>query len=412
MAEKLFRNSKFTFIGELVEGKTLISDEKCGEKGWKKKRMSIGIKNNENTQFLFMEDMYHPDINTVNMFDKNGNKFKVKKEETHSEKTMSQLPDWAKITIDLETDFEKKKEYTKLFFKKRNDLKKLDETEDDETKKELQSKIDEYDKQIKELAQNRVEYGTMGDVIEFLGKAITIMKGKKVKVTGKVKCNYYNERNTLRYIPQTIEFVSDDIENKLSVNCDVFYTDESIMDEPEEKKMYINGYLGETISKTDTLIPQQFIINYEKIDETNEQHKKLLDYLKGTFEIEDETKLHKIGVELSVINGAEIVEFDESCLTPKQKMEVDLGFHDINYFRPKGNVYGERIQELRVVTGDYKEYPNGAITVLDKDDLMDLIIKDQKDVTKEDLKKVSEEENKETKEDAEDPQALMRSLFS
>ena len=54
MAEKLFRNSKFTFIGELVEGKTLISDEKCGEKGWKKKRMSIGIKNNENTQFLFM----------------------------------------------------------------------------------------------------------------------------------------------------------------------------------------------------------------------------------------------------------------------------------------------------------------------------------------------------------------------
>ena len=407
MAERLFRNSKFVFVGKLQEGKNLVTDEKMGQSEWMKKRMSLAVKEGGNSQFLSMEFIHNPSVKTVNIFGKDGSMFKVDMSETVNDDVVEKSADFTRIVVDLETDFEKKKEYTSLIFKRMNHLIKKDEEKTDEDL----SKIEEYTKQIKELATNRKEFCTMNDVIDFIEKAFPIMKDKQVKVTGSVKNNYYNGKNVFQYVPSSIEFVPEDTESELTVYLDVFFTNDSLEDDIKNKKMFINGYVGERVKKVDTLFPQTFVIDYTKIDMNNEQHKMLLDYLKSTFAIIDKKMVHKIGLEIAVVNGAEVIEFNEDCLTEKQKMELKLGFHDLNYFRPKGNIFGDRVQELKVITGDFKTYPEGAVTVINKSDLGEYLFKEQQDVTKDEVKNNTQEEEKEEKSSEQSTEELMKALF-
>ena len=412
--EKLFRGTRFTFIGEAVCGKNLVTDNAVGEKGWKKKVLNIGVKHNGSTQFLNMDYMYFPGDNQTMMFGEEGS-FKVDNDKTSDDDVLKRV--WSTFTVDAETNFETKNEYIGLLFKKNNETKKLEELEGDDdatntAREELQKKIDEYDKQLSEIMLNRKEFGHIKDVIDFMEKAFPIFKGKKIKVTGNVRNNEYNGKNIWKYIPQTIEFVPDDTPTKLEVKADVFYTNDSIEDDIKNKKMFINGWVGERIHREDTLFPQTFVIDYTKIDETNEQHVQLLDFLKDTFAIVDKKKLNKIGVEISVVNGAEKVEFDESCLTDKQKQQIAFGFKKLEDFKPKGEIFGERKQELKVITGDYKEYPDGSIaTKINKSDLGEYLQKDKEDISKDDIESLKKDTSEQPKEENIDIQAQMANLF-
>lgn len=391
MAERLFRKGRFSFVGEVVASNEPMTTKKLSDTSkWSRTRLNLGVKNDSNAQFLTMEYIHTDSVKTCKLLGKDGEMFEVSLTDTMKPEVLEKVMDSAKIVVDLETDFEKKKEYTSLIFKKRNhEMKKEeDKTEDDE------QKILEYTNQINELANNRVEFAHMKDVIKFINASLPNLQKHKVRITGQVKSNYYNSKNNLQYIPNFIEIVPEDTENHLKLFADIFYDKDGIDDDKKLKKMIVNGYVGERIKKVDKLYPLTVVIDYDKIDLENEEQVALLDFMKETFSITNKKMVHKIGVEINVINGAEVVEFDESCLTDQQKMAVKLGIKKVEDFKPRGNTYGDRIQELRVCCPDLKAFPNGCEEVFATKDLADYLVQDDSDVSISDVKK------EETKEEA------------
>lgn len=406
MADKLFKKGRFSFIGSLYIPNEPVSTQNLGTSEWKKTRLGIGVKNDQNLQYITMEDIHSDKVKTTKLFSIDGEQFEVKLEDTTKQEVIDKVADFSKITIDLETDFEKKKEYTKLIFKKRNHEFKKEEDKTDEDRE----KIAEYDAQIKELATNRISFVHMKDAITFLNTALPLLKDKKLRINGDVKSNFYNGKNSLQYVPNYIEIVPDDSEEQLEAYIDFFFDKDSLDDDKNLKKLIVNGYIGEKVKKLDKLYPLTVVVDYNKIDETNDIHKALLDVMKGYFDITDKKQVHKIGLELNVINGAEKVEFDESMLTDKQKTAIAVGLNKLDDFKPKGNVYGDRISELRVIKGDLSAYPNGAIEVFPVKDLEDYLYQDDSDVKVED---VTVSEPKSTKEEKKEQSAedLMKQLF-
>ena len=397
MAKNLFRNGTFNFVGVLGFGEAPLSTKQMGSSDWNRTKLGVSVRNGSNSQFLALEYIHSDKVKTTKIMtkelDENGkNKsIEVQLSDTYKPEIVGQAADFIKIVIDLEQDFEKKKEYTSLLFKIRNHEMKEEKTQED------LDKIKEYSEQVKELANNRVEFCHMQDVIKYLNAMLPSLKGKKVRVTGQVKSNYYNGTNRLQYIPSFIELVPEDTENQLKVILDFFFNKEGIDDDTKSKKMYVNGYVGEKIKKADKLIPLQVVVDYTKINEEDEQHKMMLDFMKGIFKIKDKKQVHKIGLIINAVNGAETVEFSEDCLTDLQRMAILVGKNKLEDFKPRGNTYGERIQELRVINADFKNYNEGAVEVFETEDLLRYLVNsdDDKDVRESEVKK--EENNTEEK---------------
>lgn len=409
MAKNLFRNGTFNFVGTLGFGEAPMSTKQMGSSDWSKTKLGVSVRNGSNSQFLALEYIHSDKVKTTKIMtkelDENGkNKsIEVQLSDTYKPEIVGQAADFIKIVIDLEEDFEKKKEYTSLLFKIKNHEMKEEKTQED------LDKIKEYSEQVKELATNRLEFCHMQDVIKYLNVMLPSLKGKKVRVTGQVKSNYYNGTNRLQYIPSLIELVPEDMENQLKVILDFFFDKEGIDDDTKAKKMYVSGYIGEKIKKADKLIPLQVVVDYTKINEEDEQHKMMLDFMKGIFKIKDKKQVHKIGLIINAVNGADIVEFNESCLTEKQKIAISLGLNKLEDFKPRGNTYGERVQELRVINADLKNYADGSVEVFEVKELDDYLVstEDDRDVKESEVKtEESKTENKENK-----PNDLFASLF-
>ena len=207
-----------------------------------------------------------------------------------------------------------------------------------------------------------------------------------------------------------IEVVPEETENMLKVWADVFYSKDDVDDDKKERKVFINTYMGQRKSGQDKLYPVPIVFDYTKYDEENEQHKMLLDYQKSTFETKNKKAYYRNNVELNVVEGAEIVEFNESQLTDKQRTQVKLGLAKLEDFKPRGNVYGDRIHELKfykaTLQGDFK---NGAIESFDTKDLVDYLEIDDSDVSIEDVKVTENKKEEESKTSTED---LMAKLFN
>lgn len=400
MANNLFKNGVFNFTGVLGFGNEPLTTKKMGSSDWNKTKLGISVRNGSNSQFLSLEYIHSDKVKTTKIMtkelDENGkNKsIEVQLSDTYKPEIVNQAADFMKTVIDLEEDFEKKKEYTSLLFKIRNHEMKEEKTQED------LDKIKEYSEQVKELANNRIELCHMQDVIKYLNEMLPSLKGKKVRVTGQVKSNYYNGTNRLQYVPNFIELVPEDTEEQLKVTLDFFFDKEGIDDDAKSKKMYVNGYIGEKIKKDDKLIPLQVVVDYTKINEEDEQHKMMLDFMKGIFKVKDKKQVHKIRLIISAVNGAEVVEFSEEQLTEKQKMAISLGLNKLEDFKPRGNTYGERVQELRVINADFKNYVDGAIEVFETETLSNYLVNtdgDDKDVRESEVK--SEEPKAEEKVD-------------
>lgn len=382
---KMSRINTFNFVGELKFGKDVRATRQLGQSAWSSTRLNVGVKNGENMQFLNVEYIHSDSVKTTKLLGKDGNMFDVDLSMTTNEDIIKNCASFAKIVVDIETDFEKKKEYTKLIFKKMNHERKKDE---DKTKEDFE-KIEEYTKEINEQANNRYEFVHMKDVVDFLAKNKELLDGKKVRVKGSVKTNYYNGKTNLQYIPSEIELVDSEVTDSLMATVDFFFEKDSIDEDKKERKVFINGYIMDRIKKKDSLVPLTTVIDYSKIDLDNEEHVMLLDFLKGIFSTKDKKQIHKIGIFVNIINGRVETDFDPETLTTQQKMSIKLGMNKIEDFMPKDGVYGERVQELKVINGDFKNYPEGALEVFPIKELDDYLVE-----TTETIKAQVEEEKK------------------
>ena len=95
-----------------------------------------------------------------------------------------------------------------------------------------------------------------------------------------------------------------------------------------------------------------------------------------------------------VVNGAEEKPFDESCLTPFPLRSIKAGNAPLNDFRPRGSIYGNRIQELRLMRPMPRDdFKDGPIDLgLKNSEFVDLIYTPTKDESVADMEKSAKKE--------------------
>lgn len=205
------------------------------------------------------------------------------------------------------------------------------------------------------------EFITQYDFVDFLGKWLPTYKGK-VRASGTWEKNPYNGNITDRFVLQNVYAVSDDERSKLQLTMEFFYNNDSVnMRELEkEGKIYIDGYVSQYIKGIgNEYFHQNAILCNTAYNLDNEKHLEIWNFKKSFFEKLSSKKMYKMLWDCRYLNGAQEIEFDESMLTPQQKFAVEHGLADLDSYRPKGDLFGSKIREVRLelpkFTGDYSE---------------------------------------------------------
>lgn len=386
----LFSKARFTFVGTITYNKkdnAPVSDNplKEGSK-WNRKRLNIGVMDEaKNVGYLTMDYIYDPKNPTVKLFDAENKQHEVKIKDLALPSNVALVPDFSRIIIDLEEDMEVKKEYTKDIYALRNLVDKEEKTEED------LAKIEEHKKNIAEKATKRFECGHIDTAINIINEHLPELDKKKVRITGQVNVNYYNGKSRLEYVPSRIEIARPEEKSELTIDAKLFFMDGCVNDDEENKRATIVAYLGQRYKKADKIFPVSLILDYGKLDLENSLHAQMLDFLMKSFEVEDEENVMNMRFQLKVINSREEKEFDESCLTDQQKTMIALGMATIDDFKPRGNVFGDRIQEIRVIKPLLiDDYANGALIGFPLENLANYIVNekdDESDIKQEDVKK-------------------------
>ena len=222
-----------------------------------------------------------------------------------------------------------------------------------------------YTADLGEEHGGRKEFITLYDLMLHLNEHLANYSGK-IMVTGQFVREWYAKKNayTDRFRIQNVYAVDEEeYKSRLSLVMDIYYNRDSIdkSDFKENKKIYLNGYIEQYISKDEgrKMIPMQFVFSAAKykVDE-NEHHKKLLNYKMSYIDINSKKMAH-IPWDIVLVRGAEEAEFDESMLTAKQKEQIELGLKTLDDFKPKGTIVGDRVNEYRLfdpkLTGDFSD---------------------------------------------------------
>lgn len=248
---------------------------------------------------------------------------------------------------------------------------------DDDVIKEVAN----YKKTIIKIGDERKEFVSPYDAVDYVAEHIDELNGKKVVVTGQRSKNLYQNKLSDRFQISSIRTIDDDDDqpNRLTVNIDFFFDKDSfdLADWKNEHKLYINGYTSEYISDTKETkyVPQQIVFDCGKIDWKNEKHRSLVAFKLKVLgcELGDEDKVSvklkgknvfKIGIKATYVNGSEKAEFDESMLTDMQREAIELGLNTLDDFRPSGSIYGQRVVLYKLRDFNMRKdsaYENGMV---------------------------------------------------
>ena len=351
----------FEFTGELAFPKepTVIND--MGTSGWKKKQQSLIIKeSNSNSAFVKMEAIFHPNkesqvfTSQKGLFGEKSENVKIDWDDRLKDSIVDSVPDYRKTVIDLTPPDVDKNEY----FNNRREIYNL-ENKENPTQADKTKLAELYDK-VRELLPERKEFLHKFDAIDYLSDKLEGLKGKKFRVKGNIVKSYYNGTFYTTYEPQSIELVSDEYTNSLSLQLDLFYKKDAVDDKSFKKNgmLYFDTYIiaYDNQHKKDVFFPQKTVFNGSKLDMENERHAALVKFFKDTFTVSKSKEVNHIAVEAKVVNGAEAVEFNESHLTAKQKDMILLGLAELNDFKPRGTVLGENVDEIRIIKPLLKEF--------------------------------------------------------
>lgn len=309
--------NRFSFVGTPVLPKQeskrpFYSESESKDHATKYRRVTLGIK--ESDQNMAFVEAFGAVQKTVKTMDKSGNKIEVDWKDRLDKDVVQNVAGYRKYVLHLGDDFGGRQEF-----------------------------ISAYD--------------FLAAVNEWLPK----YKGR-VAVTGQFQKDWYKDHYTDRFQFQSIYAVTDDNrKSRLALTMDVFYNKESIdeTDWKSEKRIYLNGYISQYINKDEgtQYVPQQFVFNANKYQDDNPQHMKLLNYKLKYVKTKSKTYVH-IPWDVVLLRGAETVEFDESMLTDAQREQVELGVKTVDDFKPKGDIYGTKINEYRLfdpkLVGDFE----------------------------------------------------------
>lgn len=291
------------------------------------------------------------------------------------------------------------------------DNEKLDVDWDDRFDEDIISKVASYRKYIVDLGDDhggRQEFITAYDMIEHLREYLPDYNGRVV-VTGQFTRDWYAKKKMYfsKFRVQNVFAAPEERKNRLLLTMDLFYNKVSLDDSDfdESKKMTLDCYIEQYINKDEgrKYVPIQVVFSGAKYDLENEKHKKLFDYKMKYIKVKNKNMVH-IPWEIVLLRGAEEAEFDESMLTDSQREQVELGIKTVDDFRPKGNVYGDRIDEFRLFEPKLEgDYADGVLECDDTaDEFEEKIYVPAQDETMEEAKKNSKSSSKAKKDEDED----------
>lgn len=243
------------------------------------------------------------------------------------------------------------------------DNEKIEFPWDDRFDEEIIKTVANYKKITVDLGEElgRKDFVSEYDAILYLKDALGIYKGK-VCITGQMEKQWYKDRYYDKFKIQNVYAVDSDVRNKFTLTADIYYTKDSIdkRDFKKEKRIYLDGYIKQYINKDEgtKFIPQQFVLDGSKIDFDNEKHVALFDYREKYMTTDKKTVVHMLW-DVNYLNGADTVDFDESQLTKAQREQVELGLATVESFKPRGDIYGDRVLEYRLskpnLTGNFAD---------------------------------------------------------
>lgn len=291
------------------------------------------------------------------------------------------------------------------------DNEKIDVDWDDRFDEDIIEKVANYRKYIVDLGDDhggRQEFITAYDMIEHLREHLPNYDGRVV-VTGQFTRDWYAKKKTYfsKFRIQNVFAAPEERKNRLLLTMDLFYNKSSLDDSDfdENKKMTLDCYIEQYINKDEgrKYVPIQVVFSGAKYDLENEKHKKLFDYKMKYIKVKNKNMVH-IPWEIVLLRGAEEAEFDESMLTDSQREQVELGIKTVDDFRPKGNVYGDRIDEFRLFEPKLEgDYADGVLECDDTaDEFEEKIYVPAQDETMEEAKKNSKSSSKAKKDEDED----------
>lgn len=283
------------------------------------------------------------------------------------------------------------------------DNEKLDVDWDDRFDEDIIANVASYRKYIVDLGDDhggRQEFITVYDMIEHLREYLPDYDGRVV-VTGQFTRDWYGKKKMYfsKFRVQNVFAAPEERKNRLLLTMDLFYNKASLDDSDfdENKKMTLDCYIEQYINKDEgrKYVPIQVVFSGAKYDLDNEKHKKLFDYKMKYIKVKNKNMVH-IPWEIVLLRGAEEAEFDESMLTDPQREQVELGIKTVDDFRPKGNVYGDRIDEFRLFEPKLEgDYADGVLECEDTaDEFEEKIYVPAQDETMEEAKKSSKSSSK------------------
>lgn len=292
------------------------------------------------------------------------------------------------------------------------DNEKMDVDWDDRFDEDIIEKVANYRKYIVDLGDEhggRQEFITAYDMIEHLREHLPNYDGRVV-VTGQFTRDWYAKKKTYfsKFRIQNVFAAPEERKNRLLLTMDLFYNKSSLDDSDfdENKKMTLDCYIEQYINKDEgrKYVPIQVVFSGAKYDLENEKHKKLFDYKMKYIKVKNKNMVH-IPWEIVLLRGAEEAEFDESMLTDSQREQVELGIKSVEDFRPKGNIYGDRIDEFRLFEPKLEgDYADGVLECDDTaDEFEEKIFVPAADETMEEAKKNSKSAKSKKDEDDDEP---------
>lgn len=291
------------------------------------------------------------------------------------------------------------------------DNEKMDVDWDDRFDEDIIEKVANYRKYIVDLGDEhggRQEFITAYDMIEHLREHLPNYDGRVV-VTGQFTRDWYAKKKIYfsKFRIQNVFAAPEERKNRLLLTMDLFYNKSSLDDSDfdENKKMTLDCYIEQYINKDEgrKYVPIQVVFSGAKYDLENEKHKKLFDYKMKYIKVKNKNMVH-IPWEIVLLRGAEEAEFDESMLTDSQREQVELGIKSVDDFRPKGNIYGDRIDEFRLFEPKLEgDYADGVLECDDTaDEFEEKIFVPAADETMEEAKKNSKSAKSKSKKDEDD----------
>lgn len=193
----------------------------------------------------------------------------------------------------------------------------------------------------------RREFISEWDFVEFVIKLVSSDKYKNAlfNISGNYEVQYSAEKDRFykNYHVNRITLAAEDAEPKTEMKADFFYGENAWDDSALEEtgKVVVNGWF----SYYDSNLKKPGFQNVAVVIRENNEKKR--NALKRKFTIDEGIK--QIGLTLSVIDGAEVIELTMDMLDDETREDIECGLLDFEDVKRElgGRAIGDRVSELR-----------------------------------------------------------------